>query len=135
MDYHKTDYKANGTPITGQSLAHLRVGKQARALLAAELVVGAKVLTTPTAVQASHLLGVSTTYVHAALDIVEDPNLVSLVNGGKLALVDAAARKHQKALPKPAEPVAVTPSDEQIDSTIATAGVARVWDRLAAAIS
>jgi hypothetical protein len=134
MDDYKTDYKANGTPITGQSLAHLCVGKQARAILAAELVVGAKMLTSPTAVQASHLLGVSTTYVHAALDIVQDPNLVGLVIGKKLALVDAAARQQQKALPKPTVMAAI-PTDAEIDHVIAAAGIARTWDRLSAAIS
>jgi hypothetical protein len=123
---------ANASPIPGTSPAHSQLSKQLRAIQAAEAVAGMRVLYKPTGPRAATLWGVSQAYVRLAGQILENEKLLDPVNHGRLALIDAAGRAHQLALPPP-KPAEI--SDDEIDAVIAAAGVERTFDRISAAIS
>jgi hypothetical protein len=125
-DYHSINGSSNGKPIAGLSLAHSRLTKPKRALLGAELVSGTRVLVSPTIGQAADLVDVSPTSVRMALKIIENEKLLALVDQGRLALADAAARPRQLALPKP---VAQDPWSIAED-LVHTHGVDKVFDRV-----
>ena len=97
--------------LSGLSLAHRRLDVLQRKSLAEDLVAGRRVLTPMTTTQASVVLGVS-------------------------AFAVFADRYRRKLVACP-EPVCTdtTVTDEELDSVIRQAGVARTWDRMAAMIS
>ena len=99
------------TAISGLGLAHRRLDAPRRKLLVSELASGRVVLTPMTTTQASVVLGVSPYAVFA----------------------DRHRRK--LACPEPVRIDTAVVTNDEVDSLIRQAGVARVWDRLAAVIS
>ena len=106
--------------VTGRYLAHGKMTKPERAVLAAELHDGTAVLGRLTVAQLGRLTGVSSTYVRAA--IAASPERRRRVRAGEAPLMV------QRALPAPVVPLAS--SDDHVVHVVRELGVARVWDAI-----
>jgi hypothetical protein len=114
--------------VTGRYLAHGKLSKPERAVLAADLHDGTAVLGRLTIAQLARLAGVSDTYVRAA--IAASPERRRRVKAGEVPLVAPPPVRRTLPLPAPAISFAAS-SDDQVVNLVREIGVGRTWDAIA----
>jgi hypothetical protein len=104
--------------LTGASLAHRRLDKRQRAVLAADIFDGQRYL--PSKKELVHLFGVSLPYIEIALRLTPDLRRAILNGRSTVSFVDLARSPRQLKLP-----MCASITNQQLEHVIRIAGVER----------